>query len=116
MKRATSVFFVVSAGAVSSLVATSAYAQQPAPAAAAPAAPSAAAAEVAPPTVITHVDAQYPLSARAARKHGDVMLALTVDADGHVSKVDVLESGGAENGDRSASRPPNAGAALVYGP
>ena len=49
---------------------------------------------VTPPTVVTHVDAQYPASALSARKHGDVMLALTVDADGHVSKVDVLESGG----------------------
>lgn len=86
MKRAISVFFVVSAAA-SALVTTTAHAQQPAPAA-----PD----EVAPPTVVTHVDAQYPPSARAARKHGDVMLALTVDADGHVSKVDVLESGGAD--------------------
>lgn len=51
---------------------------------------------VSPPTVVTHVDAQYPPSALSARKHGDVMLALTVDADGHVSKVDVLESGGAD--------------------
>ncbi|CAN5923578.1 hypothetical protein BH11MYX4_BH11MYX4_27450 [soil metagenome] len=53
-------------------------------------------APVSPPTVVTHVDAQYPPSALATRKHGDVTLALTVDADGHVSKVDVLESGGAD--------------------
>jgi iron complex outermembrane receptor protein len=51
---------------------------------------------VTPPTVVTHVDAQYPPSALATRKHGDVTLALTVDADGHVSKVDVLESGGTD--------------------
>ncbi len=51
---------------------------------------------IAPPTVITHVDAQYPASALASRKHGDVTLALTVDVDGHVSKVDVLSSGGAD--------------------
>lgn len=51
---------------------------------------------VTPPVVITHVDAHYPGSALAARTHGDVMLALTIDADGHVSKVDVLESGGAD--------------------
>jgi len=51
-------------------------------------------APVSPPTVVTHVDAQYPASAVATRKHGDVTLALTVDADGHVSRVDVLESGG----------------------
>ncbi|MDB4944243.1 MAG: Outer rane receptor protein [Labilithrix sp.] len=55
-----------------------------------------AAAAVTPPAVITHVDAQYPASALTARKHGDVTLAVTVDADGHVSKVDVLESGGAD--------------------
>ena len=51
---------------------------------------------VTPPTVITHVDAEYPASALAERKHGDVTLALTVDADGHVSKVDVIESGGSD--------------------
>jgi TonB family protein len=50
--------------------------------------------EVSPPTVIQHVDAVYPASALAEHKHADVMLALTIDADGHVSKVDVLESGG----------------------
>ena len=57
---------------------------------------SARAQAVAPPTVVTHVDAQYPASALASRKHGDVTLALTVDVDGHVSKVEVLESGGAD--------------------
>ena len=51
---------------------------------------------VTPPTVVTHVDAQYPPSALGQRKHGDVMVAVTVDVDGHVSKVDVLESGGAD--------------------
>ncbi|MEO9185495.1 MAG: energy transducer TonB, partial [Kofleriaceae bacterium] len=51
---------------------------------------------VTPPTVITHVDAQYPPSALGAREHGDVMVAVTVDVDGHVSKVDVLASGGAD--------------------
>jgi TonB family protein len=82
MKRATALILAVSAASL--LLATKAHAQ------------AQAADEVAPPTVSTHVDAQYPPSARAARKHGDVMLALTVDADGHVSKVDVLESGGAD--------------------
>ena len=47
--------------------------------------------DVTPPSVLTHVDAQYPPSARQARKHGDVVLALTIDADGHVSRVDVFE-------------------------
>ena len=51
---------------------------------------------VTPPSVLTHVDAQYPPSALQQRKHGDVTVALTVDVDGHVSKVDVLESGGAD--------------------
>ena len=45
--------------------------------------------DVKPPTVVQHVDAIYPPSALATRKHGDVVLLLTVDADGHVSKVDV---------------------------
>lgn len=49
---------------------------------------------VTPPSVITHVDAEYPRSALATRAHGDVVLAVTVDADGRVSKVDVIESGG----------------------
>jgi iron complex outermembrane recepter protein len=92
MKRAITLILATLTPAASALVATSAHAQGAAPATAA-AAPSAG--DVTPPTVITHVDAQYPPSARAARTHGDVMLALTVDADGHVSKVDVLESGGA---------------------
>ncbi len=52
--------------------------------------------EVTPPDVIQHVDAIYPASALTDRKHADVVLAVTVDADGHVSKVDVLQSGGAD--------------------
>ena len=47
-----------------------------------------------PPVVVHHVDAVYPPSALAAREHADVVLAVTVDADGHVSKVDLVESGG----------------------
>ena len=53
-------------------------------------------AEVKPPVVLHHVDAVYPPSALAERKDADVVLAVTVDADGHVSKVDVIESGGAD--------------------
>jgi iron complex outermembrane receptor protein len=52
--------------------------------------------DVVPPTVIQHVDAVYPPSALTDRKHADVVLAVTVDADGHVSKVDVLQSGGVD--------------------
>jgi TonB family protein len=51
---------------------------------------------VTPPVVIEHVDAVYPPSALAARRHTDVVLVVTVDADGHVSTVTVAESGGAD--------------------
>jgi len=47
---------------------------------------------VEPPVVVEHVDAVYPPSALKDREHADVVLALTVDVDGHVSKVDVMES------------------------
>ncbi len=51
---------------------------------------------VTPPTPITHVDAIYPQTAIASRKHADVVLVVTIDADGHVSKTDVLQSAGAD--------------------
>ena len=100
MKRATPPFLqaarataiAIASAASVLLAAPDARAQDPA---APPARPRESADEVTPPTVTTHVDAQYPPSARAVRKHGDVTLALTVDADGHVSKIDVVESGGA---------------------
>lgn len=60
------------------------------------AAPPREAAAVTPPSVLTHVDPVYPASALASRKHEDVVLAVTIDADGHVTKVDVLESGGSD--------------------
>jgi iron complex outermembrane receptor protein len=50
--------------------------------------------EVVAPVVAHHVDAVYPPSALAERKHADVVLTVTIDVDGHVSKVDVIESGG----------------------
>ncbi len=50
--------------------------------------------EVVPPVVVHHVDAVYPPSALEERKHADVVLTVTIDVDGHVSKVDVIESGG----------------------
>ena len=53
-------------------------------------------ADVEPPVVVHHVDAIYPPSALRERKHSDVVLDLTIDADGHVSKVDVVQSGGAD--------------------
>jgi TonB family protein len=52
--------------------------------------------DLTPPVVIQHVDAVYPPSALAERLHADVVLTVTVDADGHVSKVDVAQSGGVD--------------------
>ena len=51
--------------------------------------------EIKPPVVVQHADAVYPPAALADRMHGDVVLTVTVDVDGHVSKVDVFKSGGA---------------------
>src|SRR5580704_17906265 len=62
----------------------------------------AAAGDVKPPTVVSHVDAVYPPSALAAREHADVSLAVTVDADGHVSKVEVTTSSGQADLDEAA--------------
>jgi iron complex outermembrane receptor protein len=50
--------------------------------------------DVKPPVVTHHVDAIYPPSAIQERKHADVVLEVTVDADGHVSNVNVTQSGG----------------------
>jgi TonB family protein len=52
--------------------------------------------EVKAPVVITHVDPEYPPSALATRKHADVLVTVTVDIDGHVSKAEIAESGGAD--------------------
>ncbi len=57
--------------------------------------PPPAASDVTPPIVLSHVDAVYPASAVPTKAHVDVVLAVTVDADGNVSKLDVVESGGA---------------------
>ena len=56
--------------------------------------PSPAPPDVVPPTVLSHVEAVYPPSALAERRHADVVLTVTVDVDGHVSAVDVASSGG----------------------
>src|SRR5206468_11358609 len=48
--------------------------------------------DVTPPVVVTHVDAEYPPGALARRAHGDVSLDVTVDVDGHVSRVEVHSS------------------------
>jgi len=49
---------------------------------------------VTPPLVSRHVDAVYPSAALVAGQHADVVLVVTVDADGHVTEVKVRESGG----------------------
>ncbi|HMJ54229.1 MAG TPA: TonB family protein [Polyangiaceae bacterium] len=56
--------------------------------------PGGAVPNVVPPSVLTHVEAVYPPSALAERRHADVVLTITVDVDGHVSAVDVASSGG----------------------
>jgi TonB family protein len=57
---------------------------------------------VVPPVVQSHVDAVYPPSALATREHADVVLLVTVDTDGHVSKAEVAESSGAKDLDEAA--------------
>jgi iron complex outermembrane receptor protein len=51
---------------------------------------------VTPPSVLEHVDAVYPASALKERTHTDVVLTVTVAADGHVTKAEVAQSGGAD--------------------
>jgi TonB family protein len=55
--------------------------------------------EVRPPQVIDRVDAIYPTSAMKERRHADVVLNVTVDIEGHVTKVDIIESGGPDMDD-----------------
>jgi iron complex outermembrane recepter protein len=50
--------------------------------------------DVKPPVVIEHVDPEYPPSALPTRKHADVVVTVTIDVDGHVSKAEIAESGG----------------------
>ncbi len=71
--------FVCLMGAASVAFGGSAGAQE------APASPGPSASAT-PPVVLTHVDAEYPTSALASRKHADVVVAVTVDADGHVRR------------------------------
>jgi iron complex outermembrane receptor protein len=90
----------VSLGSLILAMASSASAQVPAapPAPDAPAspAPPMLPGGVSPPQVLTHVDAEYPASALASRRHADVVVRVTVDVDGHVSQVDIAESGGGD--------------------
>jgi TonB family protein len=52
--------------------------------------------EVRPPQVIHRVDAIYPAPTSNERRHADVVLDVTVDVEGHVTKAEVTESGGAD--------------------
>lgn len=49
---------------------------------------------VTPPRVLTHVDAPYPATLMATGRHADVLLLVTIDAEGHVTKVDIEQSSG----------------------
>ncbi|MGH7284489.1 MAG: energy transducer TonB, partial [Polyangiaceae bacterium] len=49
-----------------------------------------------PPQVITHADAVYPADLVQKAVHADVVLVVTIDAEGHVTDVEVETSGGAE--------------------
>jgi iron complex outermembrane receptor protein len=50
--------------------------------------------EVRPPQVVERVDAIYPVSELGNHRHADVVLNVTVDAEGQVRKAEVIESGG----------------------
>src|ERR1700722_7048431 len=50
--------------------------------------------EVRPPQVVERVDAIYPVSELRDHRHADVVLNVTVDAEGQVRKAEVIESGG----------------------
>jgi TonB family protein len=79
----------LSAFALILLASSQAFAQDP------PAAPPAAPSAV-PPKEISHVDAVYPADLVASGVHADVVLIVTIDAEGHVSDIEVRQSGGAE--------------------
>jgi TonB family protein len=82
MRASAKVVLLCAASALGSLTARPAHAQAP------------RAGEVTPPVVVSHVDAVYPATAVPSGEHVDVVLAVTVDADGNVSKLQVLDSGG----------------------
>jgi outer membrane biosynthesis protein TonB len=51
--------------------------------------PAAAVPEVRPPQVVNRVDATYPESAKKDGRHADVVMNVTVDAEGKVSRAEV---------------------------
>ncbi|MEO7112893.1 MAG: TonB family protein, partial [Polyangiaceae bacterium] len=77
----------LSAFALVLLTSTQAFAQDPQPA---------APARAIPPKEISHVDAVYPAGLVASGVHADVVLVVTVDTEGHVSDIEVRQSGGAD--------------------
>lgn len=56
--------------------------------------PEAAKPVVVPPLVEHHHEAIYPPEELSARKHAEVVLVVTVDSEGHVTNVEVGQSGG----------------------
>jgi iron complex outermembrane receptor protein len=93
---------LLAVGAVSSFPALAAAQEPPAsaPSDASPAAPARdPRGDVRPPQVVDRVDAIYPESAKKDRRHADVLTNVTVDTQGNVTKVDVVESGGADMDD-----------------
>lgn len=50
--------------------------------------------QITPPVLLSHVDAVYPANAVPPGEHVDVVLAVTIDPDGNVTEIQVLESGG----------------------
>ena len=57
---------------------------------------SSAFAQKVPPKVVEHADAVYPADLVAKGVHADVVLIVTIDAEGHVTSADVETSGGPE--------------------
>lgn len=49
-----------------------------------------------PPQVVSHADAVYPADLVTKGVHADVVLVVTIDAEGHVTNVEVETSGGSE--------------------
>lgn len=47
-----------------------------------------------PPRIIYQIPPVYPDSARAEKRQGSVLLRLTIDEEGYISRVDVLQSAG----------------------
>ncbi|WP_437287313.1 TonB-dependent siderophore myxochelin receptor MxcH [Sorangium sp. So ce406] len=60
----------------------------------APSPPGAGDARIEPPRLVERVEAEYPPEARAARREGDVVLKLLIDATGRVTEVEIASPAG----------------------